>query len=89
MGKIGLRDFLFQMKVLAAITPLCSCGEEPETVSHLFTRCSLAIEEGSYKELGDPSGFISRLQSGRQAKQLLRWLMARIPIYQLALELGN
>ncbi len=39
-GAIGLRDFLYRFKVPGVPTPLCECGEERETVTHLVVRCT-------------------------------------------------
>ena len=38
-GKIGLRAFLFQRHVPTIATPICPCGEGPQTVEHLLTNC--------------------------------------------------
>ena len=40
-GRVGLRAFLFQRRVPSVMTPLCSCGVEPETTYHVFLRCPL------------------------------------------------
>ena len=39
-GKIGFRAFLFKRRVPGVATPLCECGEAPETVSYLLEGCS-------------------------------------------------
>ena len=38
-GRVGLRAFLFQRKVPNIITPICSCGEAPETTYHVLLNC--------------------------------------------------
>ena len=39
IGDIGLRDYLFKVKVLEVYTPYCSCGEGREIVEHLVVWC--------------------------------------------------
>src|SRR3954468_5538290 len=39
-GKIGLSAFLFHRKVPGYETPLCTCGQGPQTPEHLFTTCT-------------------------------------------------
>jgi len=38
-GKVSLRAFLFKRKVPEVATPRCSCGEAPETATHLILDC--------------------------------------------------
>ena len=38
-GDIGLRDYLFRVKVPEVNTPYCECGERRETVEHLVVWC--------------------------------------------------
>ena len=38
-GKIGLRKFLFSVKVPSVSTPTCQCGEGEQDVAHLFCDC--------------------------------------------------
>ena len=38
-GDIGLRDYLFRVKVPEVNTPYCKCGERRETVEHLVVWC--------------------------------------------------
>ena len=38
-GDIGLRDYLFRVKVPGVRTPYCGCGEGRETVEHLVVWC--------------------------------------------------
>ena len=38
-GKIGLKAFLFQRGVPGVTTPICPCGEGPQTPEHLFSEC--------------------------------------------------
>lgn len=40
IGDIGLRDYLFKVKVPEVRTPYCGCGEGRETVEHLVVWCS-------------------------------------------------
>jgi hypothetical protein len=39
IGDIGLRDYLFRVKVPDVNTPYCTCGEGRETVEHLVVWC--------------------------------------------------
>ena len=39
VGDIGLRDYLFRVKVPTVPTPYCGCGEGRETVEHLVVWC--------------------------------------------------
>jgi hypothetical protein len=39
IGDIGLKDYLFKVKVLEVRTPLYGCGEGRETVEHLVVWC--------------------------------------------------
>ena len=39
IGDIGLRDYLFRVKVPEVPTPYCACGQGRETVEHLVVWC--------------------------------------------------
>ncbi|EAQ87036.1 predicted protein [Chaetomium globosum CBS 148.51] len=39
IGDIGLRDYLFRVKVPEVRTPYCECGRGRETVEHLVVWC--------------------------------------------------
>lgn len=38
--KIGLRAFLFKRGVPGITTPVCPCGQGPQTAAHLFVSCT-------------------------------------------------
>ena len=87
-GKIGLRAFLFKRKVPTVITPLCECGGEEETVRHLLEGCLTNMDAlDLQRREGDPEELFERLRSGYRVKPILRWLMGKLPEFQLALEL--
>jgi hypothetical protein len=44
-GCVGMADFLFQRCVPDVPTPLCSCGEAPETLEHVLLHCSETAEK--------------------------------------------
>ena len=39
-GKIGLGAFLYYRKVPDQFSPICPCGQGPQTPEHLFTQCT-------------------------------------------------
>ena len=49
-GKVGLRAFLFEKKVPGIATPLCRCGEAPETAAYLVLNCPELEVERSYTQ---------------------------------------
>ena len=98
-GAIGLRDFLFRVRVPGIPTPLCECGQGRETVEHLVVWCPRppkprnwpATEIRSKKDLfrvldgwGNKERWLAR--------RVIRWLLdsGRLLEYRLAvrLELG-
>jgi hypothetical protein len=85
-GKIGLKAFLFQRKVPGVPTPLCDCGEAPETVDHLLGGCE-AHEPP--RGLGTTRMLRRRIARGEGARPVLRWLMGKLPEYRVALEQGQ
>ena len=83
-GKIGLRAFLFERKVPGVATPLCDCGESQETVRHLLQGCTSHPEaEQLHETVGPVQALLRRLQTGKGARPILRWLMDRLPEYKL------
>jgi hypothetical protein len=83
-GKIGLRAFLFERKVPGVATPLCDCGESQETVRHLLQGCTSHPEaEQLHETVGPLQALLRRLQTGKGARPILRWLMDRLPEYKL------
>lgn len=51
-GKIGLNGFLFKSKAFGVYSPLCRCGDAPETVEHLVFHCVLLEErQGKLRQL--------------------------------------
>jgi hypothetical protein len=45
IGCVGMADFLFQRYVPDVPTPLCSCGEIPETPEHVLLHCNEIAEK--------------------------------------------
>ena len=61
-GKVGLKAFLFQRKVLEIMTPHCHCGQGKETPVHLVIFClELAKEQQHLQE----ALALAPLQTGR------------------------
>jgi hypothetical protein len=102
-GFIGLKDFLFKVKVPGVVTPYCECGMGRETVEHLVVWCSkppkprpwrgaeISSRRDLYKVLhGEHSG-----NETGMAKTVVDWLLGsgRLPEYRLAskldMELGQ
>ena len=50
IGAIGLRDFLFRMKVLGLDTLYYDCGEGRDIVEHLVVWCPNLPRERTWKE---------------------------------------
>ena len=96
MGKIGLRDFLFQRRVPEATTPLCSCScTERETAEHLVLRCNnvnggrrTRLQE-QVQPLRTSNDFAAALQCPGRAKTIARWILStgRLREYRLAVEI--
>ena len=83
-GKIGLKAFLFQIKVPGKPTPLCDCGGAPETVGHLLEGCE-AHEPP--QGLGTPRISKQRIARGESVRPTLWWLIGKLLEYKVALEL--
>ena len=85
-GKIGFRAFLFSRKIPGIPTPLCDCGEVPETVSHLLEGCTANQEAYQlHQREGPASLLVERLKEGGvKARPILQWLMRKLPEYRLA-----
>lgn len=88
-GAIGLRQFLFRRKVPDFPTPLCSCGEAPETVAHLAIRCREPDVTEGRPQVRDKHALMEMLRSKEGAARVVTWLMrtGRLSEYRLALEL--
>src|SRR3954447_7403408 len=80
-GKIGLSAFLYYRKVPGYGSPICICGNGPQTPEHLFTNCTdprshslIAMGYTSISEVR--AGLSSPEKAGKMAKSLLRsgWL---------------
>ena len=96
-GKIGLRAFLFSRRVPDVFTPLCRCGQAPETVTHVVLWCPeedaarAALEVRlAPRRLSTERDVAMLLSQAGTAGILLRWLLARhrLPEFWLAVEIG-
>jgi len=92
-GDIGLRDYLFKVKVPEVRTPYCGCGEGRETVEHLVVWCSNPPLQRPWdrQEIRSRRDLQAVLQvanarSGRLVRKVLGWLMdsGRLLEYRLA-----
>ena len=94
-GKIGLRAFLFQARVPDVATPLCRCGNEPETPTHVILRCPELSEEREQlrsrvaRPLHTYRDLVEATESPGTARILVRWLLntGRLPEFRLATKL--
>jgi hypothetical protein len=93
IGVIGLRDYLFKVKVPEVYTPYCGCGEGRETVEHLVVWCSDPPLQRTWdrREIRSRRDLQTVLQvvgtrSGRLVRKVLGWLMdsGRLLEYRLA-----
>jgi hypothetical protein len=83
-GKIGFRAFLFERKVPGVPTPLCECGGAQETVRHRLQGCTSYPEARElHKAVGPLQALLRKIQTGKGARPILRWLMDRLPEYRL------
>jgi len=97
---IGLREFLHWRRVPSEPTPICSCGDEPETVDHVILRCTKygsrrgalrqrLIQEGqplhTRRDLAEAS------TKPKTAKAIVRWLLetGRLPQFDLAEQIAG
>jgi hypothetical protein len=93
-GKIGLRSFLFSRRVPGVTSPLCGCGQAPETAPHLALTCvdttedRLQLQTNLYP-MRTMRDFIRATLDKAEAKQLVRWFLAlgRLQEYRLAMEI--
>lgn len=79
-GHIGLKERLF--KTGAAPTPLCSCGEAPETAEHIILFCpNLADERRTLRDKLAPAQLRTRVdliavaQRPTDSASLVRWVL--------------
>jgi hypothetical protein len=92
-GKVGLRAFLFERSVPDITTPLCQCGEAPETAPHLVLDCT---ELGAQRRLLQAAilphtlrthrDFTNAVEDPKRAKVVVCWLLStgRFPEFRLA-----
>ena len=77
-GKIGLRHFLFQMRVPGVTTPICPCGVGRHTVEHLFTECqdprSAQLRSMDFSTSAGVHAGLSSFQGGTAATMALTLL---------------
>lgn len=89
-GVIGLRQFRFRRRVPDVPSPLCSCGEAPETVAHLALSCDEVLAEGKMlDELRDRHDLLELLNSSSGAAKAVRWMasLGKLGEYRLAWEI--
>jgi hypothetical protein len=93
IGDIGLRDYLFRVKVPEVYTPYCACGEGRETVEHLVVWCSNPPLQRpwDHREVRSQRDLQTVLRgvgarSVRLVRRILGWLMdsGRLLEYSLA-----
>ena len=82
IGDIGLRDYLFRVKVPEVRTPYCGCGEGRETVEHLVAWCSdpplqRPWEQKGFRSHRDLQTVLRGVgaRSVRLVRRVLGWLM--------------
>ena len=93
IGDIGLKDYLFKVKVPEVRTPYCGCGEGRETVEHLVVWCSDPPlqrpwdhrETRSHRDIQTVLRGVGA-RSRRLVRKVLGWLMdsGRLLEYSLA-----
>ena len=97
---IGLKAFLFWRKVPDAMTPLCRCGRELETVDHILLRCSILEEQrtrlrAALIHLGQPlhtrRDLAAATERAPTARIAVRWLLetGRLTKFRLAERLAR
>ena len=90
-GRVGLKAFLFQRRVPDINTPICSCGEAPETTYHIFIRCPLMRipQEHLPTPLRTSRDLRTALDNKDLAGQLALWFLKlyKLPQFFLALKL--
>src|SRR5689334_18350296 len=92
IGDIGLRDYLFRVKVPQVPTPYCACGQGRETVEHLVVWCpdpplQRPWEQRQIRSHRDLQTVFRGVPGNiRLVRQVLRWLMdsGRLLEYRLA-----
>ncbi|EAQ83068.1 hypothetical protein CHGG_10886 [Chaetomium globosum CBS 148.51] len=93
IGDIGLRDYLFRVKVPEVRTPYCECGRGRETVEHLVVWCpdpplQRPWDGREIRSHRDPQTVLRGVgaRSRRFVRKVLGWLMdsGRLLEYSLA-----
>src|SRR5256885_8597132 len=80
-GKIGLNSFLYYRKAPGYESPICICGNGPQTPEHLFTNCtdprSYSLTAMDYTTISEVRAGLSSPETvSKMTKSLLRsgWL---------------
>lgn len=90
-GKVGLNAFLFKIRTPGVNTPLCRCGEAPETAEHVILGCKdLEVERDQLRAAIAPLSLGSREDLARLTntplanQKLVRWLLKtqRLPHFR-------
>ena len=67
-------------------TPLYNYGAAPETVAHVFEGCSARPDAAQLQEEEGPvEDLLRKIQTGKGARPVVRWLLKQLPEYRLAL----
>ena len=97
-GKIGLRAFLFGRKVPDVLTPLCRCGDAPETPLHLAIDCVELTDRRAQlrtkiapRALRTRRDFTHLTEDPDTARTVVRWMLdtGRFPQFRLAEEVAK
>ena len=95
-GKIGLGAFLYYRKVPDQLSPICPCGQGPQTPEHLFIQCTAQRSRELRKiQYGNTQEFWAGLYDPEKAKELVTamlrsgWLNEYRLVEQLREEEGH
>lgn len=85
--KIGLRGFLFTMKVPDISTPLCECGTSRERLVHLALYCPIERDRFAsiFPDITTAEELRTALSTPTRTKQLAQWILSlkRLSMYRL------
>jgi len=96
--KIGLRAFLFQRRAQDAVTPLCRCGQSPETPTHLAIFCGELEEERAAlqaaiapRQMRTSRDLAEATRDPRTSREVVQWFLKlkRIAHFDLAVDIAK